>query len=226
MLSTRIPVYAKLVQAVQDLSSAMHKFHKQFNNKAGQLVLQLEATKKRMEGAWMCSRVQNILLELTHSWELWGRFYWPRIPSLLKHPNQHYILSLCDACTITVEGLVTAKVALEDGKENTDDVFTRGQAVQHAGNVCKYCGKDGHWQKECKEPHNNCKGPHCQLWRDHANFNMWPCAFLKRQVGQRGKGKCKHEPEPDAPCKRSVNMEEPIDINMLINDGACLYISD
>jgi hypothetical protein len=51
MLDTCIPVYAELMQAVQDLSSAMHKFHKWFNDKAGQLVLQLEATKKRMEGA-------------------------------------------------------------------------------------------------------------------------------------------------------------------------------
>jgi len=70
MLSMCIPVYTELMQAVQDLSSAMHKFHKQFNDKARQLVLQLEAMKKRMEGAQMCSRVQNVLLELTCSREL------------------------------------------------------------------------------------------------------------------------------------------------------------
>src|SRR6266851_5834991 len=122
MLSMCIPVYTELMQAVQDLSSAMHKFHKQFNDKARQLVLQLKATKKRMEGAQICFHIQNILLKLTHPQELRERFYWPGIPSLLKHPNQYYILSLCDTHTVTVEGLATAKAVLENGKENKDKV--------------------------------------------------------------------------------------------------------
>ncbi len=125
-LSVHILVYTELMQAVQDLSSAMHKFHKQFNDKARQLVLQLKATKKRMEGAQICFHIQNILLKLTHPQELRERFYWPGIPSLLKHPNQYYILSLCDTHTVTVEGLATAKAVLENGKENKDKVFTEG----------------------------------------------------------------------------------------------------
>ncbi len=42
----------------------MHKFHKTFNNKSGQLVRQIEATKKRMGNARVCARVQNALMEL------------------------------------------------------------------------------------------------------------------------------------------------------------------
>jgi len=128
----------------------------------------------------MCSHVQNVLLELTCSQELWGRFYWPRILGQLEHPNWHYIPSLCDAHTIAVEGFVPAKTTLENGNKNIDEVFTRGRAIQRASNICKYCRKNGHWQKECEEPHRNCQGPHCQLQRDHAYFDVWPCPFPKR----------------------------------------------
>ena len=62
--SVCIPVYSELMQAVQELSSAMHKFHKTFNNKAGQLVLQIKATKKRIGNAQVWVRVQNALIEL------------------------------------------------------------------------------------------------------------------------------------------------------------------
>jgi len=44
----RIPIYMGLAQAMQELSGVMHKFHKAFNDQARRLVLQLEATKKRM----------------------------------------------------------------------------------------------------------------------------------------------------------------------------------
>jgi hypothetical protein len=33
-LSAHIPVYSELIKTVQDLSKAMHKFYKSFNNKA------------------------------------------------------------------------------------------------------------------------------------------------------------------------------------------------
>jgi len=174
----------------------------------------------------MRSHVQNILLELTCSQELRGRFYWPGIPSQLEHPNWHYIPSLCDAHTVAIKGFASAKTMPENGNKNKDEVLTRGRAIQCISNVCKYYGEDGYWQKEYEEPHRNCKGPHCQLQRDHINFNTWPCPFPKRHVGQRGKGKHKCKEEPYAPHKRAANMEEPIDIDMLINDGACLYISD
>jgi len=68
--STRIPVYSELMQAVQELSSAMHKFHKTFNNKAGQLVLQIKATKKRIGNAQVWVRVQNALIELARGQQL------------------------------------------------------------------------------------------------------------------------------------------------------------
>jgi len=103
-LNACIPVFSELIQAVQELSNAMHKFHKAFNDKASHLVLQLEATKWRMEGARIQLRVQNALLELARAGDLRGRFYWSGLPGLLEHPNRHYLPSLCDACTITAQG--------------------------------------------------------------------------------------------------------------------------
>jgi hypothetical protein len=38
-LVTCIPVYAELVQAVQELSNAIHKFQKYFNDKTSQVVI-------------------------------------------------------------------------------------------------------------------------------------------------------------------------------------------
>jgi len=69
-LCARIPVYAKLVQSVQDLSTAMHKFHKHFNDQVGQMVVQLEATKGRMEKARVHARIQQELSELVKNREL------------------------------------------------------------------------------------------------------------------------------------------------------------
>ncbi len=51
MLSTRILGHSELIQAVKGLSSTVHKFIKAFNDMAGQMVLHLEATKKRMADA-------------------------------------------------------------------------------------------------------------------------------------------------------------------------------
>jgi len=54
MLSTRILVYLELIQAMQGLFNIVHKFHKAFNDMVGQMVLHLEATKKRMADTQIC----------------------------------------------------------------------------------------------------------------------------------------------------------------------------
>jgi hypothetical protein len=85
-----IPIYSKLTQAIQELSNAVHKFQKHFNDKTSQVVIQLEATKKHMEAAHILTCVQATLLDLMHSRQLQGQFYWPYIPGMPKNPRQHY----------------------------------------------------------------------------------------------------------------------------------------
>jgi hypothetical protein len=48
-LVAQVPIYAELACSVQELSETVHKFQKGFNDRAGQLVIHLEATKRRME---------------------------------------------------------------------------------------------------------------------------------------------------------------------------------
>ncbi len=91
----------------------MHKFHKSFNDKASQLVLQLKATKKQMKDAWICLWVQHSLLELVRGNKLKGRFYWSGLPRLLKYPNWHYLPSLCDAREITALETSRGKATIE-----------------------------------------------------------------------------------------------------------------
>jgi len=112
-LSACIPMYLELIKTVQDLSKAMHKFHKSFNDKASQLVLQLEAMKKQMEDAQICSWVQHSLLKLMRGNKLKGRFYWSGLPGLSEHPNWHYLPSLCDAREITALGTSGGKVMIK-----------------------------------------------------------------------------------------------------------------
>jgi len=44
-------------------------------------------------------------MELACRRELWGHFYWLGLPGLLKHPNRHYLLVLCNVQTIIVQGI-------------------------------------------------------------------------------------------------------------------------
>jgi hypothetical protein len=50
-LVVQVLIYAELVCSVQELSETVHKFQKGFNDRAGQLVIHLEATKRCMEAA-------------------------------------------------------------------------------------------------------------------------------------------------------------------------------
>lgn len=54
-LAMHIPVYSELARVVQELSDAMHKFQKDFNDRTGQMVIQLKATKRHMEEAQIWS---------------------------------------------------------------------------------------------------------------------------------------------------------------------------
>jgi hypothetical protein len=90
MLVTHIPIYSKLTQAIQELSNAVHKFQKHFNDKTGQVVIQLEATKKCMEATHILTCVQATLLDLVCLRQLQGRFYWPYISRMPENPRWHY----------------------------------------------------------------------------------------------------------------------------------------
>jgi hypothetical protein len=90
-LVTHVPVYAELAQAMQELSNAVHKFQKYFNDKTSQVVIQLKATKQCMEAANIPARTQAALFDLACSCKLQGRFYWPHIPGILENPRQHYL---------------------------------------------------------------------------------------------------------------------------------------
>jgi hypothetical protein len=50
-LIAQVLIYAKLARSVQELSKTVHKFQKGFNDRAGQLVIHLEATKRWIEAA-------------------------------------------------------------------------------------------------------------------------------------------------------------------------------
>jgi hypothetical protein len=89
-LVTCILIYSELTQAIQELSNAVHKFQKHFNDKTGQVVIQLEATKKHMEAAHIPTHVQATLLNLTCLRQLQGQFYWPYIPSMPENPRRHH----------------------------------------------------------------------------------------------------------------------------------------
>jgi hypothetical protein len=50
-LVVQVPVYSLLAQAIQELSKAVNKFQNYFNNKAGQMLIQLDVTKWHMAAA-------------------------------------------------------------------------------------------------------------------------------------------------------------------------------
>ena len=69
-LSTGIPVFAEMVEMVQELTKAMYSFHTTFNSQVACLVNQLGNTKGRLEWAHVCSHVQNALFNLSQSGDL------------------------------------------------------------------------------------------------------------------------------------------------------------
>src|SRR5216683_3996784 len=215
-LCTCIPVYAKLVQSVQDLSTAMHKFHKHFNDQVGQMVMQLEATKGQMEKARVRARIQQELSELVQNRELRGKLYWPGLLGIPEHPNRHYLPLLLSTYTVTNQNTNTGEAGSGAKRPQCRGcTSSEYRATQRVYNVCRLCQKRGHWLRECKEPHSACKGPYCQLRKGHPSFDKQDCRFPKRQMGQRGLGKCKCEEDSDAPQQDFIKDNEEID--MLIN---------
>jgi hypothetical protein len=93
-LIVHVPVYAELACLVQELSEAIHKFQKGFNEKTSQVVLQLEATKKHMEDTQIKSRTYLALQELIQTHHLQGKFYWPEIPGIPENPDCHYFWAM------------------------------------------------------------------------------------------------------------------------------------
>jgi hypothetical protein len=61
MLIVHVPVYAVLICSVQELSEAVHKFQKGFNEKMSQVILQLDTTKKHMEDMQIKSCIHSAL---------------------------------------------------------------------------------------------------------------------------------------------------------------------
>jgi hypothetical protein len=114
----------------------MHKFHKVFNDRASQMVLQLEATKRRLEGARVQVHVQNALLKLACMGELWGRFYWTGLLGLLEHPNQHYLPSLCGACTIMAQGVEVKSDKRRNTGDQNEGTTIDPQAIPCTTNIC------------------------------------------------------------------------------------------
>jgi len=54
-LVAQVPIYTELVQNIQELLEAVHKFQKSFSDQAGQTIIQLEAMKHQMETAHIWS---------------------------------------------------------------------------------------------------------------------------------------------------------------------------
>jgi hypothetical protein len=86
-LAAHVPIYSGLTQAVQELSEAIHKFQKAFSDQTGKMVIQLEATKKQMQAAWITERVQAAIVDLSRAGRLQGQFYWPHILDMPEDPG-------------------------------------------------------------------------------------------------------------------------------------------
>jgi hypothetical protein len=161
-LIAQVPVYADLARSMQGLSEVVHKFQKEFNDHASRLVIHLEATKRRMEGARIHSCAQLVLVELGHNCKLRGRFYWPDIPGVLEDPSRHYVRTHDE----DAEGMVKAHVwegqAVPPSSRGC--ISPQYRAMQKAFNVCRLCKEVGHWIRECEQPYKGCRGPHCVLW--------------------------------------------------------------
>ena len=113
-LVVRVPVYAELVQNVQELLEAVHKFQKSFSDHTGQTVIQLEATKHQMETAHIWSQTHVTLMDLAHARELQGQFYWPDLPGMLENLRHHYFKALSTAQTVTAYGVETGREQVGD----------------------------------------------------------------------------------------------------------------
>jgi hypothetical protein len=98
-----VPVYSAFAQSVQELSEAMHKFQKNFNDQAKHIVTHLAETKKRMEDTKVRSRVHIAILELMQTRRLCGKFYWPEIPGIPENPDRHYFRMVWGIQTATDE---------------------------------------------------------------------------------------------------------------------------
>jgi hypothetical protein len=185
-----VPAYAELTHSVQELSKAVHKFQKGFNKKTSQVVLQLEATKKRMEATCIKSRTHLALQELIRTHHLRGKFYWPEIPGVPENPDRHYFQ--VERAQQKGSGSNVPSAGSRKGSDSADRlgcVSPSYQAMQRAFNVCWLCEKAGHWIWECEEPHKACCRPFCQLWHDHPSFYMHECPFPWHQIGKWGGGK-------------------------------------
>lgn len=221
-LVAQLPIYADLARVVQELSNAVHQFQKHFNEKTGEFVVNLDATKKRMEAARASSRVQFALTDLARMRQLRGRFYWPDIPGMPEDPNRHYTRA---------PGERTARDEYEEDRlrEGVVDnpagrlgcISADYRATQQAYNVCRLCERTGHWIKDCEEPHTACAPPYCDLRSDHPHFHMQECRFPRRPMGKRGSGKRKREGADEGPNK--IRDQKNVAEAMIVDDASSLF---
>jgi hypothetical protein len=219
-LVARIPVYADLAQKFRGLWEAIHEFQAHFNEQAEQTAIQFEATKHRMVAARLRSRTQAALENLAYGCELQGRFYCPPLPGLVENPRRYYDRPLPIAQTITEQGIELGREKESDGGFKRHGCASHDyRAMQCAINVCRLCGNPSHWIRECEQPHNGCRGPYCELRRDHPMFDFQRCVFQKRQVGQRGTGKRKRDKEgEEEDLTKRQKIEDEVDERMMEED--------
>lgn len=212
-LCAGIPVFAEMVETIQELTKSVYKFHTTFNGQVARLVDGIAETKRRLEKAHVRSRVQKALQSLVQSGELRGGMYWPDMPEIPEGS---------DKIQLPVE--FEEHLRQEDEKEfrRKGCATPEYRATQRVYNLCRLCQKRGHWMRECEEPHTSCRGPHCLLKKGHAGFDKQLCRFPRRQVGQRGLNKRKRDDseEIEIPQKRRAG-EDP-ELDMIIDGQAII----
>jgi len=176
----QLPIVVERAKLVEHLMRSFQAFHEAHHSHNESFMKRLDECKNRLIAGRARSRVERAAIDLARQGKVGGRFYWPGLPGFPEHPG-HFP-------QVRREGLVKARTGHWSEKKQEKWVEDWGLNKRRNQHQCKWCGKKGHFNKDCRAPHTGCRA-HCKVPGTHRNFQNEKCARSHNKTGKPGRPK-------------------------------------
>ena len=89
--AAQLPVVLERSRMFHDLVTAFWAFQERFNDENWAFLDRMEQSRGRLVAGQVWARVDRAMLQLHQRGELGGRYYWPGLPGVPKHPGRLYL---------------------------------------------------------------------------------------------------------------------------------------
>ena len=133
-------------------------------------------------------RVERVIKWLAETHEIGGRLYWPGLPGVREHPHRHLFLHTAARGHRPVDKEAPGPEVQGDLNRGSGSRPAVMMKTRTPSTRCRLCGRKGHFNKACEEPHKFCRAMGCcQVRSDHRNY--MPKCGQPLNPGQRHHGR-------------------------------------